>query len=97
MVYFQPRYFLIAMAYNCTLNGTFTILFSIYPGLMSCWPFGEVVCQAQVIIYLLGFMAVVLLSTPCIKVYPEKQTKSSPLTQNFALRMTIHNRKVCQG
>jgi hypothetical protein len=47
-VHVQSRYFLIAMSYNCILNGCATMMFSVYPGIMDCWPYGEIVCEAQV-------------------------------------------------
>lgn len=47
----QSRYLLIAMSYNCILNGCCILMFSIYPGIMDCWPFGDLVCQAQAVLY----------------------------------------------
>jgi len=47
----QCRYFLIAMSYNCILNGCCVLMFSTYTGIMDCWPFGEIVCQAQAILF----------------------------------------------
>ena len=44
----QCRYFLIALAYNCILNASCVLMFAVYSGVMDCWPYGEIVCQAQV-------------------------------------------------
>lgn len=51
-LFFQPRYLLTSLACNDLAIGLLVTPFAIVPTLMKCWPYGEMICQIQVIFLL---------------------------------------------
>lgn len=49
-IFFQPRYLLTSLASNDLAIGLLVTPFGFLPAVYGCWPYGEVVCQIQVII-----------------------------------------------
>lgn len=45
----QPRIIFTAMALNDLSNGLLVLGVGLFPALWDCWPFGEILCQVQVI------------------------------------------------
>ena len=48
----QPRIIFTAMALNDLSNGLLVLGVGLFPALWDCWPFGEILCQVQVILIL---------------------------------------------
>ena len=51
----QPRIIFTAMALNDLSNGLLVLGVGLFPALWDCWPFGEILCQVQVISILSNF------------------------------------------
>ena len=43
----QPRVIFTALALNDLLNGLLVLGIGIFPAMLQCWPFGEILCQYQ--------------------------------------------------
>ena len=47
----QPRIILTALALNDLANGLIVLGLGLFPAVFECWPYGELTCQIQVILF----------------------------------------------